>query len=343
MKFNKILLSLAATGISITFVLLLHWRYQVLDVKKMLKEYREWIATPISQIYQFDDHLGWVARPNQSYILRTYHNYHVQTDSNGWRKSCSFDQADVIVIGDSFSFGIGVEPEQHFQHLNQDIDVKAIGLPGYNLVQEYLLLERHQEEMQNKLIIWLLFYGNDFYETIQANMMKYTTPYLKQKENKWKIIQAHLTQEYVPYLMDKHFMNYYGHLGLICSEEQQMNLKMMSAIKYLFTSIRKICKDVNSKLVVVGVPDVNQMTNFGKEKLDDHLKQLLPKSNYEIDVSLPDKRLISMFKTLDIQFIPGSKFLVQDDYAQDLHWNPQGHAKVANLIRELMKVHSKID
>lgn len=319
-------------------VYVLHSRYQILNIKKVIKEIEERIATPISEIYQFDSELGWVAKPGEDYILRTYHNYDVTIGKDGWRGETKFQDADVVVLGDSFAFGLGVDEEDHFQNLSTQPRIKAIGLPGYNLVQEFLLLEKYQNSLKNKTIVWFVFYGNDFYESIQPNMMNYTTPYVKEYQGVWRIQRDHLDKNGLAYDKANHDKIYYAHLGLICSDEYERNTKMLEAMNFIFREAKDILNKQNAMLLIMGVPDVHQLNQDGVSKMKQYLQEVFPGSYLNIDPRGPDKKLNALCETLELSFVSGFDFLQAQDYAYDLHWNPVGHQKIFRQIQSYQKL-----
>ncbi len=72
----------------------------------------------------------------------------------------------IIVLGDSYVFGYGVNDDQTFSHvlqnrLRDEVEVMNWGGPGYNLVQAIELLKSKGQEYRPELVILALHY-NDF-------------------------------------------------------------------------------------------------------------------------------------------------------------------------------------
>ncbi|MEE9569585.1 MAG: hypothetical protein V3W37_09380, partial [Candidatus Binatia bacterium] len=78
------------------------------------------------ELFQFDPTIGWKPKTN----LDVYHLtsvapdvFHVITDSHGWPGRTSIAECEVLVFGDSFAFGYGVDAEASFAAVNTDLRI----------------------------------------------------------------------------------------------------------------------------------------------------------------------------------------------------------------------------
>ena len=101
-------------------------------------------VVPWDQLIRFDPTFGWTPKAN----LNTHcvsdlggDVFHVTTDSEGWPGGSTIEQSPVMVFGDSFAFGYGVNAEALFSEVNPKLHIKAIGAPGYNMVQEVMWMD----------------------------------------------------------------------------------------------------------------------------------------------------------------------------------------------------------
>jgi lysophospholipase L1-like esterase len=109
-------------------------------------------------------HLG-VPRPQR-------YRADVRYDRNGFRNDRDFDRADVVVVGDSFVEAVLVARDETLvARLETILKVPAanLGQIAYGLRQELEVLKRFGLPLQPKLVVWVLFGGNDlrdveFYE-----------------------------------------------------------------------------------------------------------------------------------------------------------------------------------
>src|SRR5215471_11468027 len=153
------------------------------------------------EIIRFDPWIGWKPKPNLDVQCSADEVFRVTTGSDGWRGKVSLAESEMVVLGDSFAFGYGVGEEEMFARLITGVRVKPIGAPGYNLVQEFLLLRESSSQLAGKLIVWFIFLGNDLWDNLHPYMQSYTTPFLRRfnTEGEWQIESSHLSPRWRPY------------------------------------------------------------------------------------------------------------------------------------------------
>jgi len=122
------------------------------------------------EIFQYDAVLGWSQRPQASTVVEhPRFTSHVRINSGGLRdKEYPYLRSPgikrILVLGDSFSWGWGVEAEETFPDLLEgalhNVEVINAGVPGYSTDQELIWLEREGLKYQPDLVI-LQFFEND--------------------------------------------------------------------------------------------------------------------------------------------------------------------------------------
>jgi lysophospholipase L1-like esterase len=126
------------------------------------------------EVFEHDDELGWKLRPNVAAVSSALeYAVTVRTDPMALRASGHTDAwrtipRRVLVSGDSFAFGWGVEGDQMFSARLQDAlatrgvpaAVLTAGVPGYSTDQEYLLWRRVGPQLRPEVTV-LLLSGND--------------------------------------------------------------------------------------------------------------------------------------------------------------------------------------
>ena len=102
-------------------------------------------------------------------------------DGNGFRNATVPAKADVVVIGDSHSYGWGVGPQETWVHLaarRTSCRFYSMAVPGYGPLQ-YALLAQRAGSFRPRLIVVGIYFGNDFFdnlETYRRDPMKYPVP-----------------------------------------------------------------------------------------------------------------------------------------------------------------------
>ena len=121
-------------------------------------------------LMQYDANLGWKLTPNWT-GSHSHHDFLVQytIDRHGFRKqppiSNSETNSKIALIGDSFTFGLGVNDDETFaaqlallDTANQYINM---GIPAYSTDQEYLLMQQIGSDYSIDHYVLIFYLGND--------------------------------------------------------------------------------------------------------------------------------------------------------------------------------------
>jgi hypothetical protein len=281
------------------------------------------------QIMQFEPVIGWKPKPNVSAFIRHDGIFHITTDSLGWRGSTTIDESDILVFGDSYAFGYGVSDSEFFANLLKGIKIKTIGTNGYNMVQGLLLMERMRNHLNGKVVVWMIYYGNDLYENLQPNLDKYRMPFVRSVNgmSEWEIISNHVSPLEWPFYSKR---DYYGKLAEICSPTLLAE-RVYSACEYLILEGARVCIESNARLVVLSIPDITQIN---EEKIA-LLRERAPIPE-KFDPDLPDIKLKLICERNAIPFVTLKDHLDSSHYkTRDVHWNEMGNQRVAYLLKEI--------
>ena len=100
-----------------------------------------------------------------------------------------FRSAEYAIVGDSFSFGLGVNDDETFTALlNADGDQKKhyynYSVPGYSTDQQLLLLKKLKDEINNNIIL-VVYLGNDIFDIMRDYPLQaeHGKPYFKLDNN----------------------------------------------------------------------------------------------------------------------------------------------------------------
>ncbi len=339
MAILRVLLAAAATfigillAIPIAIIWLLFWL--VAFFTKRGSQLFERQVIPSDQLVEFAPTIGWKPKPNlNAYYLTMVKDgvFHTITDSQGWPGLANISDSEVIVFGDSYAFGYGVDTGATFWRHNTGISVKAIGAPGYNMVQEVLLMKQLSCQLKGKLVVWFIYFGNDLYDNLLPNNRHYRTPFVrKNKDSEWEVTTQHVSPLSWPNRSDP---QYYEKLAEICCTTF-LSERAYSACEFLISEAQKICLAADAKLTVMTIPDVIQLTANGYYKLSAFAPDL-----QSFDPDQPDKQIQAMASKLDVPVLSLKNHLTEKDYKErDPHWNERGHQRVANLICQVWREH----
>ena len=107
---------------------------------------------------------------------REYHNS-VQIDAVGGRSTCDTtikpSRRSLVVLGDSMTFGLGVEDCETFSSLlaqkHREFRTLNLGVPGTALPQQLFIASKRQSEIGNaEIYLFFFFLGNDFSDLIRS-------------------------------------------------------------------------------------------------------------------------------------------------------------------------------
>ncbi|GKS58311.1 hypothetical protein YTPLAS18_18380 [Nitrospira sp.] len=287
-------------------------------------------------LFKFDPTIGWKARENvDSYCLDERDDiFHVLTDNQGWPGRRHVDDSDVVVFGDSHAFGYGVDHERAFWQVDCGVKIKAIGVPGYNMVQESMLLERLAPQLRHKMVAWFCYVGNDLFDNLCPEMLGYRMPFLRQANynGTWEIVTSHLSPDPWTGSIGARAVRRSGYpLIPALHSDTPLSRRSFSACEFLIARGHQACRKHGARLVVVSIPepfalDPQQISTANEQY--PYLKDL--------SADYPDRKLGAMCQKAGVEFVALREYLELCDYkrAHD-HWTERGHRRVADVLTKL--------
>jgi hypothetical protein len=275
----------------------------------------------------FDQGLGWRPRPglDAHYLATGDDVFRLVTDREGWAGTRSMEESAVVVIGDSFASGYGIDTGSSFADLNPKVAIKGVGAPGYSMVQSVLLMEQLAERLTGKLVVWFVCLENDIEDNLVPAMGSYRSPFVRPSRpgGGWEMVRAHVAPS--PWLCpvsDKRLLPHLCVPGPIAD-------RAYAGCDYLIGLGAAACGRVGASLVLVTIPDPSQLTVEGRAKL-----AALAGGLDSWDGDLPDKQLAASCKRHGVPIIVGKDHLSAVDYKplEGLHWNSHGHRRMADLL-----------
>jgi hypothetical protein len=138
---------------------------------------------PPPSLLQPDPELGWSKKPHAEIVRKTSaFRVHFATNSDGLRDDPIGPKRDgefrVLALGDSFTFGFGVERDQHFVDLlegywrseGRDVRVINAGTEAWDTAQAARWLELHGSRFQPDAVL-VFPYENDLYWNSQTHYL----------------------------------------------------------------------------------------------------------------------------------------------------------------------------
>jgi hypothetical protein len=286
------------------------------------------VSVDWSQLIEFDGTLGWKPRSNMDchYLAFQDDVFRIVTDGEGWPGRRSLDESDVVAIGDSFAFGYGIDSNRGFAELDPKLRVKAIGAPGYSMVQPVLLMEQLGQRLRGKLVVWLAYLENDLQDNLVPEMRNYRAPFarLDPLHGGWTIVGRHLApgKWEVSNLDARRLFSKFCVPGPLAD-------RAYSACDYLIGRAARACHEAGAHLVMITIPHPMQLTKSGKAAL-----AALSGAPGAYDADLPERRIAESCRRHGVPMIVGQQHLSRGDYKrrEGIHWNHLGHRRMADLL-----------
>lgn len=253
--------------------------------------------------YDHDGELGWAPAPHGK-------SEGGRTNSLGLRdiELAADTRPTMLFLGDSLVHGIGVEADQRFtDRLRNELPgfrVVNAGVVGYGTDQEYLFMRRLWPRVDPKVVILIFCVYNDREDNASNSRYGYTLkPYLANTDGQWAF-----RGQPVPVSPRWYFYNnwFAAHSAIVRSV-----LVLYARYRYPAISV----PDPTDQLVTM-------MRDFVESR----------GATFLVGMQLEDPKLEAF---LQAQKIPYVQLAGAATLGNGIHWNPEGHATVAERLKAL--------
>lgn len=292
-------------------------------------------SLPWQELIQFEPVVGARTRANLDTHGRAEDVFHLTTDAEGWRGQTTLDEADVVVFGDSFAFGHGVDDEDVYAERIPGVKVKPVASDAYSMVHGLLWMRRLAPRLRGKTVVWFVYCGNDLADNLQPNHWGYRMPFLKGNPGEsWEILTDHVSQEPWTFRPPPDRVNP-ARLFAEFSTPSWYTERVFGAADFLIGEAAQLCEEIDARLVVVSVPLTAHVR-------DTERVRGLSSDPDRVDLGLPDRRLGESCARHDVPFVPLLPHLAPQHYwAHDMHWDASGHGVVADVVADIHRTHGQ--
>ena len=154
-------------------------------------------ATAIAKkgkLFQPDPELGWRPLPNLDLVRRNADGglWHVATDAAGIRGSSTWPDdrhTRLLILGDSFAFGEGVDLTDRFDTILQEripnLAVVNLGVMGYGPDQQLIRARRWAPQLRRgDALLLLTYHGNDFHDLARTRHAGRSKPWIEEVDGR---------------------------------------------------------------------------------------------------------------------------------------------------------------
>ncbi len=291
---------------------------------------------------------GYIHKKNSSFIVKKNcleNVYHF--NEYGFRETLAAKNGDsnrVIVIGDSFMEGVGVQEEERLSDLLEE----TRGIPHLNFAmadkgstQAFSIYSNLAGKWNHSEVVWALFPSNDFNDdqpNLEPNsqptrptwvgnypnyvLQKPSSEIPKEKSNKlWKRVLKSYTYTYDALFYLKESIKYqFENSSNNQSQSDYFNFTEEEWLRLKFSIEKMKVAAANKDLKIICIPS---HLDLQKPKNDDNIEQLIAQVCSELDIE---------FIGLYSHFKEQSNSLEKYYLTCDSHWNAKGHQAVANIL-----------
>ncbi len=151
-----------------------------------LLQLNEFVESERGKFAQYDSLLGWVGKPDISDNFQWVDTNHAVTQNRYGCRGTEYDQTKsdrrrVLVLGDSFVWGFGVENDEIFTSVMEDasgntLEVVNCGVSGYGNDQDFLYWREHGYKWQPDEVVLVITPYTDIVDNLFGKRYGYAKP-----------------------------------------------------------------------------------------------------------------------------------------------------------------------
>ncbi len=312
-------------------------------------------------LIQYDALLGWRLKSSWS-GQHHHHDFDVQysVDFDGHRVTPAAQEKEIGLprrywLGDSFTFGLGVNDQDTFlNHLNHEDTQQEhvnVSVPGYSTDQQLLQLQQDVRRRKGGDVVLVTYLGNDFFDNLLAFPLQadHGKPYFQLSDGrllKRNVPVPGKTKDAKQARITLSTMVWGDQLPEVSLVDRILSLQMFKLAGFEEAVPETFERDFiqrHKSTVALYLAEVKAMKNIVKGRFS---VVLLPgRSAVESPESLSGRvqiilarMVVEALQTADTDVLDLIKPLQQSTqrlyYLNEGHLNPQGHRKVADLLRK---------
>jgi len=333
------------------------------------------IINPSENTVEFGSDRGWKIDSDAEGFLRFKPHSSFQVQHYEYSTTAHFDElggramstatpktANKIlpILGDSFTFGVGVEDDATFASLwnnRAPVRILNLGVPGTCLREQIAIVRRrHREIGTPSHYIFVVFLGNDIIDLPQRNTdskdraiatetqpSKATAPSFFARLNQFVYHQPLLKKSYLIQLARQPLLKFINRKGttqmnpLFQISSKQFDVTPVSrTFESLLDEVQKTSQQLNFRYSFILIPDLNQVLPKKAEWLAESYG--VPLS--EFDLTFPNRFVAERLRARKVAFLDTTDCLKNSKEAlyfeQDNHLRAPGHRVVADCAYDFV-------
>jgi len=248
----------------------------------------------------------------------------IETDSSGFRGDSYWDsnKKRVLILGDSFAFGEGVDLEERFDTTIEELGYSVLntGVMGYGTDQQFLKARPYLDQLNRGDATIVLTYYNDIHDITRKRQSGRAKPWYDIDDGRLRLHRPEITAR--EKLRDNSYI--YALLGSLLERRQEVS---DAAIIQASNIYRMIIENEARELAEKGVLMI--LAYHGEAIVENltHRKQI----NETLSATCENTHVHCL--DIDQHFDVDNN----DDYfLADGHWNERGHEAAGGLLAEVL-------
>lgn len=320
-------------------------------------------------LFEYNSIFGWTFIPHNSgrVALSYEHETNVVINSVGMRdREYTLNKPEgvkrIVVIGDSFTSGLGVDAKEVFTEVMEDsllsnVEVLNFGVNGFGPTQEFLMLKYKGLKYDPDIVIMVLYIRNDFDDIIgkfdwnrgyqrprailhndgEITFENIPVPPPKKYETaKPRQVIPLPTLHLLEFIKRRNTKNDIAEVGFCKKEYSTETTMAYNLMKAIMKSAGTLCRENGVEFLVVVAPTIVQVY---ENKYWPDIKRQYNLNDDLYDLYLPNKELERICAGEDIRILDltptlKSHAVFENDlyYSRNKHWKRFGHSVVAKAI-----------
>ena len=331
----------------------------------------------VKPCFKNDSEVALSGVPNCEYLddwQTEYFKYYVRLNNLGFRMNEDIEPNDsnlVVCLGDSFTYGWGVNQDESFWGiLNKTVDKFGfdgkfinVGFPAYSTGHCTKTLEKLSEKYPVKKAIYFMYF-NDLFDNVSENINYRSHVFEEDSNGKMEVkpVQVFSKSKRIWHALkipDWLYKN--SHLTILLKKTLQGEQKMITqqrpfsegnlsekeiekmtkvSLAHL-ENLSRICEEKNIELMVVWIPcwlelglenDINWVNNFPYEKFKNELQNVPDFGNLE---HLNNLKFYDPTEKMN-EYLEGENAKISDYYFGEGHYNQKGNQLYYQAIWECL-------
>jgi hypothetical protein len=309
------------------------------------------------KFYRFDPVLGWANAPGmRGTYERDEFRFPIRVNSFGMRDAEMAREPDsrtrIAVLGDSFTWGIGVSDEDRFTEVlerTRDVEVLNFGVAGYAPIQYSLMIDSVLA-FRPEIVVVAFCLGNDFADNVLFERYGYYKPYADLEPSGALVVRGHPLPDIGDFgfrgraeglvlagILDTAISNGFflpdqaGLVGFASDwiydkatlgpDERALAERAIRINEALLARIRDAVRGAGATLVLLPVPTKCEYAEACRQGGEVRVREAAHRALAETAVRL------------GVPFVPTLDAVdLSDFWEKDGHWRPSGHARIAERL-----------